>query len=108
MQEMIINELAQRYADQINYLNQNGINDLETTTMDLEAVTIDKATFVKGKDNESVSEFAHDTTIERVEVNVLKKPMRSSDIKKKMKDLDALDEDGLPKGGILEQTTKNH
>ena len=105
MQEMVINELTQRYADQIDYLNQNGINDLETTAMNLEAVTIDRATFVKGKDNESVNEFAHDTTIERVEVNVLKKPMRSSDIKKKMKDLDSLDEDGLPKGGVLQQTT---
>ena len=101
MQEMVINELTQRYQDQIDYLNQNGINDLETTTKNLEAVTIDKATFVKGKDNESVNEFAHDTTIERVEVNVLKKPMRSSDIKKKMKDLDTLDDDGLPKQGVL-------
>ena len=104
MQEMVINELTQRYQDQIDYLNQNGINDLETTTMNLEAVTIDKATFVKGKDNESINEFAHDTTIERVEVNVLKKPMRSSDIKKKMKELDTLDEDGLPKEGISGQT----
>ena len=105
MQEQVITELNQRYAEHIDYLNQNGINDLETTTMDLEAVTIDKATFVKGKDNDSENEFAHDTTIERVEVNVLKKPMRSSDIKKKMKDLDALDEDGLPKEGVLKQTT---
>ncbi len=101
MQEKVITELSQRYADHIDYLNQNGINDLETTTMDLEAVTIDKATFVKGKDNESENEFAHDTTIERVEVNVLKKPMRSADIKKKMKDLDTLDEDGVPKEGVL-------
>ena len=99
MQEMVINELTQRYADHIDYVNQNGINELETTTMDLEAVTIDKATFVKGKDNESVNEFAHDTTIERVEVNVLKKPMHASDIRKKMKDLGSLDEDGEVKGG---------
>lgn len=105
MQEQVITELNQRYAEHIDYLNQNGINDLETTTMNLEATTIDKATFVKGKDNDSENEFAHDTTIERVEVNVLKKPMRSSDIKKKMKDLDALDEDGLPKEGVLKKTT---
>ncbi|MCR5270566.1 MAG: strawberry notch family protein [Prevotella sp.] len=104
IQERVINELSQRYIDHIDYLNQNGINDLESTTMNLEATTIDKATFISGKDNESENEFAHDSSIERVEVNVLKKPMRSSDIKKKMKELDALDEDGLPKGGLTQQT----
>lgn len=106
MQESIIKELSQRYADQIDYLNQNGINDLESTAMNLEAVTIDEAIFVKGKDNNSISEFAHDTNIERVEVNVLKKPMRSSDINKKMKQLNSLDEDGLPKVSLSSEVSE--
>ena len=93
-QEMILGELQSAYRDQIEYLNQNGINDLSTTTMNLEAVTIDKGLFIKGKDNESMSEFAHDTNIERVEVNVLNKPLRSSDINARMKKLGALTEDG--------------
>lgn len=93
-QEMILGELQSAYRDQIEYLNQNGINDLATTTMNLEAVTIDKGLFIKGKDNESMSEFAHDTNIERVEVNVLNKPLRSSDINARMKKLGALTEDG--------------
>ena len=93
-QEMILEELQNSYKDQIEYLNQNGINDLATTTMNLEATTIDKGVFIKGKDNESMSEFAHDTNIERDEVNVLKKPLRSSDIYERMRKLGALKEDG--------------
>lgn len=86
-QEMILQELEEAYSQKIEYLNQNGINDLATTTMDLEATTIDKAIMVKGKNNEAMSEFAHDTTIERVEVNVLRKPLRSEDIVRKEKEL---------------------
>ena len=86
-QEMILQELEEAYSQKIEYLNQNGINDLATTTMDLEATTIDKAIMVKGKNNEAMSEFAHDTTIERVETNVLRKPLRSEDIVRKEKEL---------------------
>ena len=90
-QEMILNELEEAYAQKIEYLNQNGINDLATTTMNLEATTVDKAIMVKGKDNDALSEFAHDTSIERMEVNVLRKPMRSEDIAKKIKELGGLE-----------------
>ena len=86
-QEMILQELEETYKQKIEYLNQNGINDLATATMDLEATTIDKAIMVKGKNNESMSEFAHDTNIERVEANVLRKPLRSEDIVEKEKEL---------------------
>ena len=88
-QEMILQELEEAYAQKIEYLNQNGINDLATTTMNLDATTIDEAIMVKGKDNESLSEFAHDTNIERMEVNVLRKPLRSEDILRKSKELGA-------------------
>lgn len=94
MQEQILEELSVRYADKIEYLNQNGINDLESSTFNLDAVTIDKAVFVKGKDNDSVNEFAHDTHIERVEANVLKKPMRSKDVVTRMKKLGSMDAEG--------------
>lgn len=90
-QEMILNELEEAYAQKIEYLNQNGINDLATTTMNLDATTVDKAIMVKGKDNDALSEFAHDTSIERMEVNVLRKPMRSEDIAKKIKELGGLE-----------------
>lgn len=86
-QEFVINELSQRYAEQIEYLNQSGINDLKTATMKLDASTIDEAVMIKGKDDESSNYFAHDTKIERVEANVLKKPLRSEAILKKMKQL---------------------
>ena len=94
VQEMALAELQDAYREQIEYLNQNGINDLATTTMNLDAVTIDTGVFIKGKDNESMSVFAHDTLIERVEVNVLNKPLRSSDINERMRKLGAIDADG--------------
>ena len=102
-QEMVIRELEAAYKDQIEYLNQNGVNDLSTSTMNLDAVTIDTGVFVKGVNNESPSEFAHDTLIERVEVNVLKKPLTSSDIYARMKKLGVLDEEGkiIPDYGRL-------
>lgn len=93
-QEMIIEELQARYSSLIDYLDQNGINTLKSSTLNLDATTIDKAVFVKGKNNDSPSEFAHDTNIERVEVNVLKKMMKSEDINKKMKSLGGILEDG--------------
>jgi hypothetical protein len=93
-QELILTELESAYVEQIDYLNQNGINDLATTTMNLNATTVDQAIFIKGKDNESMSVFAHDTNMERVEVDVLKKPLRSPEIYARMRKLGALTEDG--------------
>lgn len=93
-QEFVINELATRYKDKIDYLNQNGINDLKSTTMNLEAVTDVSETFIKGKDESSPNIFAHDTKIERVEANVLKKPLRSSDMQSRMKKYGVYDENG--------------
>ena len=95
-QELVLSELEESYAQKIEYLNQNGINDLTTTTMDLEAETKDTAIMIKGRDNNSISEFAHDTTIERVEVNVLRKQLHTSDVHKKMRELGAEKSDGTP------------
>ena len=93
-QELILSELEEAYLQKIEYLNQNGINDLATTTMDLDAVTVDSAIMIKGRDNNSISEFAHDTNIERVEVNVLRKQLHTSDVHKKMRELGAEKQDG--------------
>lgn len=93
-QEVTLQEIGEMYADKMEYLSQNGINDMTSTTMDLEAVTIDKAVIVKGKNNKSVSVFAHDTTIERVEVNNLTKPILSADIERQLKAVGAMTEDG--------------
>lgn len=93
-QEFVINELATRYKDKIDYLNQNGINDLKSTTLNLEAVTDTSEIFIKGKDEKSPNVFAHNTKIERVEVNVLKKPLRSSDMQDRIKKYGAYDENG--------------
>ena len=93
-QEVTLQEIGEMYADKMEYLTQNGINDMTSVTMDLEAETIDKAVIVKGKNNKSVSVFAHDTTIERVEVNNLAKPFLSADIEAYLKSIGAMTEDG--------------
>ena len=79
-QESILADLTENYQIKIDYLNQNGTNDLESTVKDLNATTIDKAVFVKGVDESSPSVFLNDANIERVEVDILKEPVRSSAI----------------------------
>lgn len=93
-QEMILNSLQEQYIELVEYYEQNGTNELSSSVLDLEAVTIDEGIFVHGKDNASISGFAHDTKLERVEANILKKPMTSSQIYDRMRQLGAINEEG--------------
>jgi hypothetical protein len=77
-QEDFYNEVGERYRAFIDYLNENGLNDLEMKTLDLQAETKNVKSIVQGTDNNNP--FAEDTYLEEVEMNVLKKPMRSSEI----------------------------
>ena len=93
-QEMILESLQEQYIELVEYYEQNGTNELSSSVLDLEAVTIDEGVFVHGKDNSSISGFAHDTKLERVEVNVLKKPMLSTQIYDTMRKLGVFTEEG--------------
>lgn len=93
-QEMILNSLQEQYIELVEYYEQNGTNELSSSVLDLDAVTIDEGVFVHGKDNSSISGFAHDTKLERIEANILKKPMLSSQIYDKMRQLGAITSEG--------------
>ena len=93
-QEMILKNLQEQYVELVEYYEQNGTNELSTAVLDLDAVTIDEGVFVHGKDNSSISGFAHDTKLERIEANILKKPMASEQIYDKMRQLGAFTEEG--------------
>ena len=93
-QEMILKNLQEQYIELVEYYEQNGTNELSSSVLDLDAVTIDEGVFVHGKDNSSISGFAHDTKLERIEANILKKPMASDQIYDKMRQLGAFTDEG--------------
>lgn len=80
-QEQFYKDISERYNTLINYLNETGTNDLEITTVPLNAKTISREVIVPGKDPESGNAFADNSYLEQVEVDVLKKPMTANEIK---------------------------
>ncbi len=81
-QEDFYNGVVERYNALINYLNDTDSNDLKITVLPLEAKTVDKKVSSEGADAEGNNPFAGSAYVEKVEMNVLRKPMTSSDIKK--------------------------
>jgi len=79
-QEKFYTEISDRYAALIQYLDDNNANDLEMTTMNLNATTTNSRVVVSGTGNQSP--FSEDSILETVEVDVLKKPMKAAEIKK--------------------------
>ena len=80
-QEEVFKEITDAYNVKIQLLNDAGENDLEITTMPLRAKTISKKIWKPGTDPNSGNAFADNTYLEEVEVDVLKKPMKASEIK---------------------------
>lgn len=80
-QEEVFKEITDAYNVKIQLLNDAGENDLEITTMPLKAKTISKKIWKPGTDPNSGNAFADNTYLEEVEVDVLKKPMKASEIK---------------------------
>jgi hypothetical protein len=76
------NEVAERYTSYINYLNSNNSNDLEITTLPLNAETQSSVVVVQGNNNGSP--FSEDSIRETVEVDVLKKPLKAKEISEEM------------------------
>lgn len=76
------NEVAERYTSFINYLNSNNSNDLEITTLPLNAETKSSVVVVQGNNNGSP--FSEDSIRETVEVDVLKKPLKAQEIDAEM------------------------
>lgn len=84
-QENFYKEVAERYESQMKYLNDNNANDLEITTLPLNAETKSSIVTVPGKNNGNP--FSEDSILETVEVDVMKKPLKAAEIKKLSSDL---------------------
>ena len=77
-QEAFYSEMTEKYTTLINYLNDSGTNDLEITTLPLNAETTAKHIVIQGSNNGNP--FSEDSIRETTEVDVLKKPMSMAEI----------------------------
>ena len=81
-QEKMLQEIGDLYAAEIQRLNEMGENDLEITELPLKAKTLDKIIWKEGTEPGGDNAFADNTYIEKVNMAVLKKPMKAEEVKK--------------------------
>ena len=81
-QEDFYQDVVKRYNDLIKYLDETGTNDLKITVMPLRAQTIGKKISSQGMDPNGSNPFAHNSYVEKVEMDVLRKPMKANEIRK--------------------------
>lgn len=81
-QEKMLKEIGELYTNEINRLNEMGENDLEITELPLKAKTIGKEVWKEGSEPNGDNAFADNTYIEKVNMAILKKPMRGEEVKK--------------------------
>lgn len=80
-QEKMLDELGILYQAEIDRLNEMGENDLEITEMPLKAKTLSKQVWEQGIEPGGKNPFADNTYVEKVNMDVLKKPMKASEVK---------------------------
>lgn len=80
-QEKILQEIGELYANEIQRLNEMGENDLEITELPLKAKTLHKEVWKQGAEPGGDNAFADNTYIEKVNMAILKKPMKASEVK---------------------------
>lgn len=81
-QEEFYDDVVRRYNELIKYLNDTGSNDLKITIMPLRAKTIEKRVSSEGIDPDGNNPFARNSFVEKVEMDVLRKPMKADEIRK--------------------------
>lgn len=81
-QEDFYNDVVKRYNDLIQYLNDTGSNDLKINVMPLRAKTLEKRVSSEGIDPNGTNPFAQNAYVEKVEMDVLRKPMKADEVKK--------------------------
>ena len=86
-QEKMLKEIGELYANEIQRLNEMGENDLEITELPLKAKTLHKEVWKQGADPGGDNAFADNTYIEKVNMAILKKPMKASEVKASQKGL---------------------
>lgn len=80
-QEKMLQEIGELYANEIQRLNEMGENDLEITELPLKAKTLNKEVWKQGAEPGGDNAFADNTYIEKVNMAILKKPMKASEVK---------------------------
>ena len=80
-QEKMLQEIGELYANEIQRLNEMGENDLEITELPLNAKTIRKEVWKQGAEPGGDNAFADNTYIEKVNMAILKKPMKAAEVK---------------------------
>lgn len=80
-QEKMLQEIGELYANEIQRLNEMGENDLEITELPLKAKTIRKEVWKQGSEPGGDNAFADNTYIEKVNMAILKKPMKAAEVK---------------------------
>lgn len=80
-QEKMLQEIGELYANEIQRLNEMGENDLEITELPLKAKTLRKEVWKQGAEPGVDNAFADNTYIEKVNMAILKKPMKASEVK---------------------------
>ena len=81
-QEKMLQEIGDLYAAEIQRLNEMGENDLEITELPLKAKTINKGVWKEGSEPGGDNAFSDNTYVEKVNMAVLKKPMKAEEVKK--------------------------
>ena len=80
-QEKVIQDIGELYANEIQRLNEMGENDLEITELPLKAKTLHKEVWKQGAEPGGDNAFADNTYIEKVNMAILKKPMKAAEVK---------------------------
>lgn len=80
-QEKMLQEIGELYANEIQRLNEMGENDLEITELPLKTKTIRKEVWKQGAEPGGDNAFADNTYIEKVNMAILKKPMKAAEVK---------------------------
>lgn len=94
-QEKMLLEIGELYANEIQRLNEMGENDLEITELPLKAKTLHKEVWKQGAEPGGDNAFADNTYIEKVNMAILKKPMKAAEVKSS--------QDGLTGGKTWEE-----
>lgn len=80
-QEKMLQEIGELYTNEIQRLTDMGENDLEITELPLKAKTIHKEVWKHGAEPGGDNAFADNTYIEKVNMAILKKPMKAAEVK---------------------------
>lgn len=94
-QEKMLQEIGELYANEIQRLNEMAENDLEITELPLKAKTLHKEVWKQGAEPSGDNAFADNTYIEKVNMAILKKPMKAAEVK--------ASQDGLTGGKTWEE-----